>query len=253
MSKGETCQASCSSPYGCGHRACQSCRARREQSDYGACCSGDVGNEVGCMRWARYDQGEDANVSEVEADEFEFSDDEKEAAWRREQRAQQPAKRKGQPQHPHEQQAVRSVGPNHGGGRMGGGGRQPFGGGRGRGDPAGGRRPPRGRRGNGGRGGMPRPQQFEQSYNGQVAQAYPPAGDCSILQFPGLIMGSHSAICSCWTLDISGIFLLECDVGAFRVWADWVWTTTAGGLLCYGPWLWASTPLSGSPGSTLRR
>lgn len=44
----------------------------------------------------RYDAGEADAVSEEDADEFEFSDDEKEAAWKREQKALQPAKRKAQ-------------------------------------------------------------------------------------------------------------------------------------------------------------
>lgn len=44
----------------------------------------------------RYDAGEAEAVSEADAEEYEFSDDEKEAAWRREQKALQPAKRKAQ-------------------------------------------------------------------------------------------------------------------------------------------------------------
>lgn len=46
----------------------------------------------------RYDKAEEDAESDVddaeEVDEFEFSDDESEATWRREQRAAEPAKRK---------------------------------------------------------------------------------------------------------------------------------------------------------------
>ena len=48
-------------------------------------CSYSHHTSAGC----RYDAGEAAAAEEPDAEEFEFSDDEAEAAWRREQRAKQ--------------------------------------------------------------------------------------------------------------------------------------------------------------------
>jgi hypothetical protein len=62
----------------------------------------------------RYDAAEGGIGGELEGEEFEFSDDEKEAAWRREQRGQQPTKRKA-----FEDASHREVSLQHGGASSG--------------------------------------------------------------------------------------------------------------------------------------
>ena len=57
----------------------------------------EIGQPMFCQMCHRYDKAEEDAESEVEedeVDEFEFSDDESEAAWRRKQRAAEPSKRK---------------------------------------------------------------------------------------------------------------------------------------------------------------
>ena len=47
-----------------------------------------------CHRYDKAEEDAESEVEEDEVDEFEFSDDETETAWRRKQRAAEPSKRK---------------------------------------------------------------------------------------------------------------------------------------------------------------